>query len=320
MSSEYLQGACMYIPALHSSLDSVVHRRSIPGLRLVVVCLEDAIADGDTEQAMSRLRLLFKTRRSHQLPRTYVRPRSLAMLNEILQWDEQANWDGFVLPKLTLGNIEEWLCASSSAQHTIMPILETAEVFDPCRVSDFCDILESTRWSSRIEAVRIGGTDLFATLGARRPRSMHIYDSIIGSTLRMVSCSLMSRGWRVTAPVCESLVANPVMDAEVRMDVEAGFVGKTAVSPLQVKVINDSFRVSLADLVEAKLILESEQTVFRSRDAMCEVAPHSQWAKRIVDRASVFGLSPRDPAGTNGNGSSTNSAQRTPSPLPEAEA
>lgn len=319
MTSEYLQGACLYIPALHSSLNAVVHGRSIPDLRLVVVCLEDTIADGDTEQAMSHLRLLFKTRRTHQLPRTYVRPRSLAMLNEILQWDEQSNWDGFVLPKLTIGNIEEWLCASSSAQHAIMPILETAEVFDPCRVSDFCDVLESARWSSRIEAVRIGGTDLFATLGTRRPRSMHIYDSIIGSTLRMVSCSLMSRGWSVTAPVCESLVANQVMDAEIRMDVDAGFVGKTAISPLQVRFINDSFRVSMADLLEAKLILGSEQTVFRSRDAMCEVAPHLKWATRIVDRASVFGISPRDPAGTNGNGSSTKSAQRTPSPLLDAE-
>lgn len=285
-----LQGACLYVPALHASLEGVLDGSRIPGLRLVVICLEDSIAEWDTFEALSRLRKLFQYKRRCICPRIYVRPRSLSMLEDILQWDERLNWDGFVLPKLNLANIQNWLRVSSLSDQAIMPILETADIFDPYRVADLCAILESDLWSSKIEAIRIGGTDLFAVLGIRRPRHIHVYDSIIGSTLRSVACNLMSRGWSVTAPVCESLVCNATMDSEVLMDVEAGFVGKTAINPLQVAKINTAFRVSQSELHEANRILSGDAVIFRSRDAMCEVAPHTRWAKRIVDRANIFGL------------------------------
>jgi citrate lyase beta subunit len=294
MTGDYLQGACLYVPALHRSLESVLFGQAIPQLRLVVVCLEDSTADGDTVQALSKVRRIFRRRKENSHLKIYLRPRSLSMLRSILEWDEKENWDGFVLPKLSLDNIEEWLRTSVVSDHTIMPILETADVFDPYRLSELCEILESGLWYRSIEAIRIGGTDLFAALGIRRPRHMHIYDSIIGPSLRLVACNLMSRGWNVTAPVCEALVHSAVIDDEISLDVEAGFVGKTAISPQQVININNAFRVSTAELLEANTILAGGDAIFRSRDAMCEIAPHTRWAKRVVDRANIFGLCPSE--------------------------
>ena len=79
------------------------------------------------------------------------------------------------------------------------------------------------------------------------------------------------------------------------MDVEAGFVGKTAIHPRQVAVIDAAFRVGADELAEAERILASEAAVFQSRGAMCERAPHARWARagsrcRRTRRAALWNL------------------------------
>ena len=105
-----------------------------------------------------------------------------------------------------------------------------------------------------------------------------------------VAALLMSRGLHVTAPVCESVAPTRAMREEVAMDVEAGFVGKTAIHPRQVPVIDAAFRVTAEELAEAERLLADDAAVFQSRGAMCERAPHARWARRVVARASAFGV------------------------------
>ncbi|MFO0609343.1 MAG: HpcH/HpaI aldolase/citrate lyase family protein [Polyangiales bacterium] len=284
-----LQGACLYVPAVHRGLDRVLRGEAVPGLRQAVVCLEDAVAEAEVPAALARLRGVARCP-SGRGPRVFVRPRDPAMLLELLAWPESAGWDGFALPKVTVATAAHWLGPLAKTRFAAMPIFETAEVFDPYALRDLCAAVEAPAWRDRVEVVRIGGADLFAALGARRPAARTVYDSVLGPTVRAVAALLMSRGLHVTAPVWEGVAPSRAMREEVAMDVEAGLVGKTAIHPRQVPVIDAAFRVSPEELAEAERVLAAGEAVFLSRGAMCERAPHARWAARVVARASAFGV------------------------------
>lgn len=289
MDSLEIQGACLYLPAVHPRLNGVLAGRSVPGLRVAVICLEDSLAAGDVRAAMEMLRRLPNERAAHG-PRVYLRPRKPEMLAEIQAMGPSRRWCGYVLPKFDTRNAATWLRPIAEQPARIMPILETADVFCPIALRDICDALTDGPFGGRIDAVRLGGTDLFSVLGTRRPYGSTIYESILGPTLSGVACYLMSRRLPTTAPVCETLCPDDTMEAEVRRDVEGGFIGKTAVNPAQVAIINRSFAVRPEEVEEARAILSSDEAVFRSRGAMCEVAPHTRWAQRIEARFAAFGL------------------------------
>lgn len=284
-----IQGACLYLPALHRRLGDVLDGRGVPGLRVAVICLEDALAGSDVATAMATLRRLPVSRPEYG-PRVYVRPRNASMLAEIQSWGLDRRWSGYVLPKLDARNVADWLRPLTEQPTNFMPILETADVFCSVALRDLCDALTHGSLASYLDAVRIGGVDLFGVLSARRPQRLTIYESVLGPTLSSVACYLMARGLRVTAPVCEVLCPDRVMEEEVRRDVEGGFVGKTAINPAQVAIINHSFAVSTEELEEARAILSSTNAIFGLHGTMCEVAPHSRWARRIEKRHAVFGL------------------------------
>ena len=133
MDSPEIQGACLYLPAVHPRLEDVLAGRSVPGLRVAVICLEDALAAGDIGSAMDVLRRLPKERAA-QGPRVYVRPRNAEMLAELQAWGLDRRWCGYVLPKIdvrnaatastsmtSLGNIT-WNSALNGFPQAIMPV------------------------------------------------------------------------------------------------------------------------------------------------------------------------------------------------------
>lgn len=72
-------------------------------------------------------------------------------------------------------------------------------------------------------------------------------------------------------------------------------MGKTAIHPSQISIIQDMFRVSLEDLNCAKLIVNDlAPAVFKHNDAMCEPATHYKWAVNILDRAKWNGVRPAE--------------------------
>lgn len=290
-----LQGACLYVPATHRRLDAVLCGAVPAGLGVVVVCLEDSITSGDVEQAMAGLRASRRQEPppgSHEL-RVYVRPRSPEMLAELLDWEDAGSrWSGFVLPKIGVKSLRRWMDVFGGQPARVMPILETADVFCPFALRDLADAFVSLHDAGQLDAVRLGATDLFSVLGTRRPSQGSLYSTHLGSAIAYVACNLMSRGLPVAAPVCERLDPSPDMAEEVRRDVDAGFIGKTAVNVQQVELINSLYAVTAADLTEAELIVRSDRAVFRHGHVMCEVSPHRRWAESIRARYCRFGLRP----------------------------
>ena len=218
-------GATLYLPATREKLAHDVVRRAAAGVRSVVVCLEDAVADhelADAEvNAVAQLGELARRRRSEPDdaagPLVFVRvrnPEQIPMLIDGLG-DDADVLSGFVLPKFTESTgaaFLESLVATSERRGLpllAMPVIESPEmIYRETRQGSLVAVhrlLEKHR--ERILAVRIGATDLCGAYGIRRDRDLTIYDVRLVCEVIIETVNVLGRsdgtGYVVTGPVWE---------------------------------------------------------------------------------------------------------------------
>ncbi|MET1080366.1 MAG: HpcH/HpaI aldolase/citrate lyase family protein [Pseudomonas sp.] len=298
--SPYALGATLYMPATRQDLPEVVFAQKIVGLRSLVVCLEDAVAELDVNVALLNLRGLLEEieargGRPATGPLLFVRPRSAEMAARLNDWPLIEHVDGFVLPKLGLNNLRAWELAVAASHLCLMPTLETPEVFDPGAMSELRAALLAGD-ARRIIALRIGGNDLMGCLGLRRNPRTTLYSTPMSYVIAMLSGIMGSAGFALTGPVFEGLDDLQLLEEELALDVAHGLVGKTAIHPLQIPIIHRALQVCPQDHAAAQLILAAEApAVFQFNGSMCEPATHSKWAHAMVQRAHWHGI--RDDAG-----------------------
>lgn len=297
MPSPYALGATLYMPATRGDLLDVVFRDKLPSLRSLVICLEDAVAEIDVATALANLSRLLSAidqrgGRLEEGPLLFVRPRDAKMAEILNEWSLIKHVDGFVVPKLTLGNLLSWQKAVTNPELCLMPTLETPDVFSPESMTNLAEALQETL-HDRIIALRIGGNDLLGGLGLRRNPVTTLYSTPMSYVISMLSGVMGSHGFALTAPVFEQLSTPRLLEQELELDVAHGLVGKTAIHPDQIDIIHDKLRVSLDDLNSARQIVQEKTTaVFKHNDAMCEPATHYKWATNILERAKWHGVQP----------------------------
>lgn len=295
--SPYALGATLYMPATRDDILDVVFAEKLPELRSLVVCLEDAVALIDVDTALANLRQVLtriqdRGGRPANGPLLFVRPRDAAMARILNDWPLMAHVDGFVVPKLSLSTLKSWELAVTNPALALMPTLETPEVFNPTAMVELGQALKATL-NERIIALRIGGNDLMGCLGLRRHPAMTLYGTPMGYVIPMLAGVMGSQGFALTAPVFEQLATPDILEQELTLDIANGLVGKTAIHPSQVNIIQNALRVSLDDLNAARMILNSvAPAVFKYNDAMCEPATHYKWATHIMERAKWHGVLP----------------------------
>ena len=293
--SAYALGATLYMPATRSDILDVVFGEKIQGLRSLVVCLEDAVAETDVQQALINLKnlLLGIEARGGRLsggPILFVRPRDAEMAAVLNEWSLMRHVDGFVVPKLRLSNIRQWQQAVTRNELALMPTLETPEVFDPGAMVELRDAMLE-QLPGRIIALRIGGNDLMGCLGLRRNPAMTLYSTPMSYVIPMLCGVMGAADFALTAPVFEQLNTPHLLEQELALDMAHGLVGKTAIHPSQISVIHKALQVTLEDLNSARQILsESAPAVFKFNDAMCEPATHYKWAQTVIERAHWQGV------------------------------
>ncbi|WP_122544953.1 HpcH/HpaI aldolase/citrate lyase family protein [Pseudomonas viridiflava] len=295
--SPYALGATLYMPATRDDILDVVFAEKLPELRSLVVCLEDAVALIDIETALLNLRQVLtriqdRGGRPANGPLLFVRPRDAAMARILNDWPLIAHVDGFVVPKLSLKTLSSWEQAVTNPALALMPTLETPEVFNPTAMVELGQALKANL-DERIIALRIGGNDLMGCLGLRRNPAMTLYGTPMGYVIPMLAGVMGSQGFALTAPVFEQLATPDILQQELTLDIANGLVGKTAIHPSQVNIIQNALRVSLEDMNSARMILNSvAPAVFKYNDAMCEPATHYKWATHIMERAKWHGVLP----------------------------
>lgn len=295
--SPYQLGATLYMPATREDLADIILRNKIPALRSLVICLEDAVSDGDVEKALSNLSLLLHElaeadpdQEQHERPLVFIRPRNEAMGELlVLNYDLQGI-DGFVLPKFTLLSLFSWWQFMADTKLYMMPTLETQEVYDVNIMTTLAVELIQHPCRSRIIALRIGGNDLMSVISLRHPRNMTLYEGPMGYVVKMLVSVFASRGFALTAPVCEQIENTSLLERELELDVAHGLVGKTAIHPSHLDVIHRGLEVQPDDYEDALRIFNSTQAVFKSQGAMCEPATHRSWASNILERSKHCGI------------------------------
>ena len=284
-------GATLYMPALREDAIEAISGRKYPQLKSLVLCLEDAVREDQVEQAVHQLSktLHAMSMCAENRVLTFVRPRNPEMLARLVRIRGIERIDGFVLPKVTASNLDRWTDHLIGGNHLIMPTIETEEAFDPMEMKRLRDKLLTLR--DRVLAIRIGGNDLLSCLGSRRSRVRTLYDGPLGSVISSLAGIFIPHGFPMTSPVLEIIDDPELLREELERDLEHGLSAKTAIHPDQISIIHDAYRVSIADLEDARSILaEDAPAVFKLHGAMCEPQTHRLWAERILARAEHYGL------------------------------
>jgi citrate lyase beta subunit len=86
-----------------------------------------------------------------------------------------------------------------------------------------------------------------------------------------------------------------LLRSEVRRSIQYDLFGQTVIHPRHLRIIRDMYRVDDDDYESAKSILDEMQAVRGLNGRMDEYTTHWRWAKRIMERKRLFGLSTEVP-------------------------
>lgn len=281
-------GATLYVPATRPDLVSVLTLAKVPELRSVIVCTEDAIHEHELAAALSNVEAALAYCPSDGLA-VFIRARNPTVLKQLVRMPGIDRIDGFVLPKITVENLP-WFAegAAHIPELWLMPTLETVDVFDRYRLDALRKGL--AQLANPVLCLRIGGNDLLGLLSLKRPKSLTIYDTPIGTVINEIVLTFGVAGYDIVAPAFEHLDSMDTLAREVELDIAHGLLSKTAIHPAQLPIIEAAYRVPPQDQELAKRILDpGASAVFQYGGQMCEPATHRRWAKRLLLRAEIFG-------------------------------
>ncbi|SOC26520.1 HpcH/HpaI aldolase/citrate lyase family protein [Thalassospira xiamenensis] len=286
-------GASLYIPATRKDISAHANGLRLPYVRSMIFCTEDSIGLEEVSLALNNLRKSLPSFKKTPNKLRFIRVRNASVMGQILSMEGASNVDGFVLPKITAGNIGTYLdlLSSHDKKFHLMPTLETAEVFDHEAMKKLRDLLLVRGVQERILSLRIGGNDLFSVLGIRRSPERTIYETGLGHTIGSLASTFKPHGFNLTAPVFESFAHPEVLKREVVQDLDHGLFGKTAIHPSQIPLIEHFYGVSQQEFEVATAILQDDApAVFNMHNTMCEPATHRAASLKMVTRAEVYGI------------------------------
>ena len=287
MLDAYRLGASLYVPVTHKDVLPIANGTKWPELRSVIFCTEDAVSAQALGAGLNNLRTCLAQMSPSSTALRFVRVRNPEILTWLIALPGVEKLDGFVLPKLDLSNVDAYLDPLLGSSFLCMPTLETRDVFEPSRMMALRDHLLGNGYHHRILALRIGGNDLLALLGIRRPRDRTIYRTPLGHTIANLVTVFKPYGFQLTAPVFEHIDCPEILREELAEDTAHGLCGKTAIHPTQVPIIEAGLTVPEADLEAARRILTEDSAVFKLNGSMCEVATHHSWAQSVLHRTAM---------------------------------
>ena len=216
-------GATLYLPGTRPHLVEDLARQGAEGLLSAVVCLEDAVSDGEVEGALRHTvgQLDLGIRSGLVDPRTFplvfVRVRTPEQILQVARGLGPARslLAGFVLPKFGPDSGPAFLEALHQVREETglpvrcMPVIETAEAIAlESRAAYLLGVRELLeRHREQVLAVRLGATDLSAIYALRRDRELTIYDlqpvaSLIGDVVNVFGRA-DGTGFTISGPVWE---------------------------------------------------------------------------------------------------------------------
>lgn len=288
--SPWCLGASLYMPAHRHDLMDCANGEKLQSLRSMIFCTEDAVSHTEVDSSLRHLGLCLQGFRDTPTRFRFIRARNPEILARLLELPDIEKVDGFVLPKFNETNFHAYFDQLRGTAFKVMPTLETPDVFDVGAMKELRQGFLQDDIFARILMLRIGGNDLMNLLGIRRPRNMTLYETPLGLVIAQLVTVFNPYGFSLAAPVFEYLDDAVTLQKEIRLDLAHGLIGKTAIHPTQVPVIEAMYSVDSEDYEMALALNQSSSpAVFRMHDAMCEVATHKEWGQGIIDRQRYYG-------------------------------
>ncbi|MDD1475898.1 HpcH/HpaI aldolase/citrate lyase family protein [Arthrobacter sp. H16F315] len=225
-------GATLYTPATRKDLAGGIRKQTAAGCVSTVICLEDAVPDGEVpaaeENLLAALNELAATDRPDELPLIFIRCRTPEQLLDVGRRAGAALCAvyGFVLPKFEneTGRARAFMEALQQLNRDsgragdpqrppllAMPIIEDpATTHLESRVRVLTDNLALVNeFRASVLCIRIGATDMSSAFGLRRSRDLTIYHvkvvaSVIGDIVNIFGRP--EDGWVISGPVWEHFV------------------------------------------------------------------------------------------------------------------
>lgn len=221
----YALGATLYIPAIKENFASSIMRLAKKGLISAVLCLEDAIADDQVEQAEKNLVLQLSELhdciqqgivKQEDIPLLFVRIRNVEQMQFVAKMAEEYLYllTGFVFPKFDQNNGEAFFASLSTINIDSgcylygMPVLEAESIIFRETRQKSLEIVGQIvdRYGDMVLNIRIGATDFLGLFGIRRSYDVTVYDiAVVRDCIAAIINSFcrMTRRYVVSGPVWE---------------------------------------------------------------------------------------------------------------------
>ena len=281
-------GATLFVPAIHKNLKKILFENKYTELKSVLIDLEDGVADEKKQVALRSLEELLENYRVQGFY-LFIRPSSPQMLQRILQFKGITQIDGFILPKFSLENCDEYLHILEKKNFYFMPSIEGKELFDMHLLQELHRKLQ--HYKKQILLVRFGLEDMLRALKMRRSCTKSIFDYCATSTVLGNFLALFkSDGFAVSGGVYPCFKDDEGFIKDVQRDLEEGLFSKTVIHPNQVKIVHQLYQVSSDDYHWAMAIMQQEEGVDRIGSSMGEKKTMYPYALEVLQRAKVYGI------------------------------
>lgn len=282
-------GGTLFIPATHKNLQSIVLHERYKALRSVVIDTEDGVQSSDLKHACIEIEklLIHYSKRSLLL---FLRPRNPEVLAAFLEMSGIEKVDGFVLPKFSLSNAQEYLSLLNKTQHHFMPSIEGEELFDVQKLIALRELL--LPYKERIVVIRFGLEDMSRLLGIRKSCKESIFNfAAPNAALGNLIGIFKSAGFGISGGVYGCYEDDDGFVQDLKRDLKEGLFSKTIIHPNQIALTNELYKVSKEQYAEACSIEASEHTLFDLDGKMGEKNTMLAYAQFILKRSQIYGVS-----------------------------
>ena len=281
-------GATLFIPAIHKDLEAVVCDDKYPELKSVLIDTEDGINSESLDVAFKAIEKLLKIYEKKKLI-VFIRPRDIESLGKILKLKNIDKIDGFILPKFSLSNAEEYFFLLREYNFLVMPSIEGKELFNQNSLYKLRTFLLKNR--KIILLVRFGLEDMLRQLKMKRSCEDSVFDfSATSYVLGSFISTFKSAGFAISGGVYPCFKDDDGFIKDVKHDLKEGLFSKTIIHPRQIKLTNELYKVTKEELSEAIEISEKNEAVFNQNEKMAEVVTMKPYAQEIILRSKIYGV------------------------------
>jgi len=285
----YIQlGATFFVPATHKNLKDIINIKKYPQLKSIVIDTEDGINNTELTKALQIIQTLLINFTPNNLL-IFIRPRNPSTLKALLSFKNISTIDGFVLPKFSLKNANEYLRLVKNKPYYIMPSIEDSDLFDSSKLIELKNLLQESQ--TNVMLVRFGLEDMLRQLTLTRKCSQSLFDlcatsSVIGQFIGIFK----SAGFAISGGVYPCFKDNIGFEKDALRDLQEGLFSKTVIHPNQIQPLHELYKVSKQEYNDALEIIQSKKAVFNQHGKMAETSTQTIYSQYIIKRAEIYGL------------------------------